>query len=85
MNEYLGIKNTPEEYSTGYNLTGPVKERNWLLLSSYNKYAVVSKQQIIEVSPMGIYETLDETNRPSEQEPNFEYIQEAMQQISHFQ
>ncbi|WP_462154024.1 DUF3413 domain-containing protein [Pseudoalteromonas piscicida] len=85
MSEYLGIKNTPEEYSTGYNLTGPVKERNWLLLSSYNKYAVVSKQQIIEVSPMGTYETLDETNRPSEQEPNFEYIQEAMQQISHFQ
>lgn len=85
MSEYLGIKNTPEDYSTGYNLTGPVKERNWLLLSSYNKYAVVSKQQIIEVSPMGTYETLDETNRPSEQEPNFEYIQEAMQQISHFQ
>ncbi|WP_339144227.1 DUF3413 domain-containing protein [Pseudoalteromonas galatheae] len=85
MNEYLGVKSTPKDYSAGYNLTGPVKQRNWLLLSSYNKYAVVSKQQIIEVSPMGTYELLDPANKPSEQEPNFEYIQEAMQQISHFQ
>ncbi|WP_353507000.1 DUF3413 domain-containing protein [Pseudoalteromonas sp. SCSIO 43201] len=85
MKTYLGVKNEVQDFALGMSLTEPAQEREWLLLSSYNKYAIVNRQQIIEVSTLGTYEVLDHSNRPTEQVPNYKHVQHALEQSRHFQ
>lgn len=84
MQQYLGVTNEVDDYSTGVNLFGEVHQRPWILISSYSGYGVVSKDSILEVGAAGQSKYMDATNHPKEGSPNYKYVQEALEQISRF-
>lgn len=80
MQGYLGVTNPISDYSVGINLLNPIQERPWILASSYRGYAMLTP----EVGSAGQYNLLDKTNRPMKGQPNFEYLQQVLEQLSHF-
>jgi Predicted hydrolase of alkaline phosphatase superfamily len=50
MRHYLHVKNDITDYSTGYDLFSPIKDRDWLLMSNYSSYAVRTKDNIYFVN-----------------------------------
>ncbi|WP_086984571.1 DUF3413 domain-containing protein [Vibrio aphrogenes] len=84
MHNYLGVQNPIDEYSTGVDLFAPVEERPWGLISSYSGYGIVSKDSILEVGATGQSHFMDTTNHPKVGSPNYQYVQQALEQISRF-
>ncbi|WP_256383506.1 DUF3413 domain-containing protein [Photobacterium toruni] len=85
MKNYLGVTNPIRNYSVGDDLLGQQIKRNWVISSKYSGYAVITKDTILEVGAGGQYDLMDKTNRPlKDQQPNFEYLQRAFEQISRF-
>ena len=86
MNHYLGIENTPRDFSTGINwFEQQQRERNWLLCASYSTYALLTRDNIVEVNMTGNYQVLDKRNRiRPEQDVDFSELQSALQDMSRF-
>ncbi|AGH80578.1 membrane associated sulfatase [Psychromonas sp. CNPT3] len=85
MKNYLGVGNSPGDYSVGLDLLGKRVERQWILSSNYSGYAILEKGSILEVGATGQYQLLDKTNRPiKDQEINFKHLQQALLEISRF-
>ncbi len=85
LNNYLGVKSDIKNYSVGLDLFVEPVKRDWLLVSKYSGYAVLSEDSILEVGATGQYELLDQTNRElKNQSPNFDHLQQALEQISRF-
>lgn len=86
MENYLGVTSDIDSYSVGENLLGQQVNRPWVLSSNYSGYAIVTDETILEVNAVGQYDLMDKSNRPLKGEsPNFEYVNEALQQISKYQ
>lgn len=85
MKNYLGVQNDVKDYSVGEDLLGKPVHRDWILASNYSSYGVITKDNILEVGAVGQYDLLDKHNKPIKgQQPNFEYLQGALEQISRF-
>lgn len=85
LKNYLGVSSDIEGYSVGLDLFAEPVEREWLLVSKYSGYALLTEDTILEVGASGQYELLDHTNRElKDQSPNFDYLQQALEQISRF-
>ncbi|QYJ78778.1 DUF3413 domain-containing protein [Shewanella acanthi] len=84
MQGYLGVTNPIGDYSVGLNLLNPMQERAWILASNYSSYAMLTSDTILEVGSAGQYELLDKTNRPLKGKPNFDFLQQVLEQLSHF-
>ncbi|MGL4712240.1 MAG: sulfatase-like hydrolase/transferase [Shewanella sp.] len=85
MENYLGVTSPINQYSAGKNLLNHIEERPWIISSNYSGYAIITDTSILEVGAGGQYELLDKTNRPlKEQQPNFDYLQQALEQLSRF-
>lgn len=85
MKQYLGVTNDVKDYSVGENLLGELKKRDWVMSSSYSAYAIISSEQILEVNAAGQYQLMDKSNRQlKDEQPNFVYVQEALEAISRF-
>ncbi len=85
MKNFLGVNNDIQDYSVGEDLMGPVIKRDWILASNYSSYAVITPKTILEVGAVGQYDLLDKSNKPLKgQQPNFTYVQGALEQISRF-
>lgn len=85
MKNYLGVNNQIKDYSVGEDLMGPMVKRDWILASNYSSYAVITPKTIVEVGAVGQYDLLDKSNKPIKgQQPNFSYVQGALEQISRF-
>ncbi|HAS8122356.1 TPA: DUF3413 domain-containing protein [Vibrio vulnificus] len=85
MKHYLGVTNDVKDYSVGEDLLGDVVKRDWIISSNYSGYAVITDDNILEVSGGGQYQFMDKTNRQlKDQQPNFTYLQQALEQISRF-
>ena len=85
MKNFLGVNNDIQDYSVGEDLMGPVINRDWILASNYSSYAVITPKTILEVGAVGQYDLLDKSNKPLKgQQPNFTYVQGALEQISRF-
>ncbi|EJV9312403.1 DUF3413 domain-containing protein [Vibrio vulnificus] len=70
MKHYLGVTNDVKDYSVGEDLLGD---------------AIITDDNILEVSGGGQYQFMDKTNRQlKDQQPNFTYLQQALEQISRF-
>ena len=82
LSNYLGVTNEISDYSTGVNLFEPPVKRNWLIAAKYSGYALVTDDYIVEIGAGGMYQVLDKTNRPIKDKINFQYMQEAFEQIS---
>ncbi len=60
-------------------------KRDWVLTSSYSRYAVVTAQDILEVGAVGQYDFLDKSNKPIKgRQFNGQYLQSALEQMSRF-
>ena len=85
MKNYLGVTSPIRNYSAGDDLLGQQIKRDWIISSKYSGYAVITKDTILEVGAGGQYDLMDKTNRPlKDQQPNFEYLKQAFEQISRF-
>lgn len=85
LKHYLGVTNDVKDYSVGENLLAEGVERNWVISSNYSGYAVVTQDTILEVNGAGQYQFMDKANRQlKEQQPNFIYLQQALEQMSRF-
>ncbi len=85
MKHYLGVNNPASDYSVGDDLFGEAKERHWIISSNYSGYAIITDEHILEVGAGGQYQFMDKTNRAvKDQQPNYTYLQEALEQISRF-
>lgn len=84
MQNYLGVKNPVQDYSMGVNLLGKPIDRDWLLVSSYSKYAVVTHKDIMEVGSVGQFSYVDKKYKPLKDQPDYELLQQALEQISRF-
>jgi membrane-anchored protein YejM (alkaline phosphatase superfamily) len=85
LKNYLGVTSEIESYAVGLDLFATPVARDWLLASKYSGYAVLTDETILEVGATGQYELLDQTNRElKNQSPNFEHLQQALEQISRF-
>tara|TARA_R110001592_G_scaffold66617_3_gene204613 strand:- start:4837 stop:6630 length:1794 start_codon:yes stop_codon:yes gene_type:complete len=85
LKNYLGVSSEIKNYSIGLDLFAEPIERDWLLVSKYSGYAVLTNNTILEVGATGQYELLDPTNRElKNQSPNFKQLQQALEQISRF-
>jgi hypothetical protein len=85
LKNYLGVTSDIKNYSVGVDLYAEPIVREWLLASKYSGYALLTKDSILEVGATGQYELLDETNREiKDRSPNFDYLQQALEQISRF-
>ena len=85
MKHYLGVTNNIKDYSVGEDLMSSEVKRDWILASGYSRYAVITKQDILEVGAVGQYEFLDKSNKPIKgQQFNGQYLQSALEQMSRF-
>ncbi|EPI5811289.1 DUF3413 domain-containing protein [Vibrio vulnificus] len=85
MKHYLGVTNDVKDYSVGEDLLGDAVKRDWIISSNYSGYAIITEDNILEVSGGGQYQFMDKTNRQlKDQQPNFTYLQQALEQISRF-
>lgn len=84
MSNYLGVDSPIDQYSTGIDMYGDVIDRPWVLISSYSRYGVVSHDSILEVGTSGLSTYMDTTNHPKDGAPNYQYVQQALEQISRF-
>ncbi len=84
MTQYLGVTSPIDDYSTGVNLFEEPQQRPWMLISSYSGYGIVSKDSILEVGATGQSHFMDISNHQKEGSPNYQYVQQALEQISRF-
>ncbi|EHS1184735.1 DUF3413 domain-containing protein [Vibrio vulnificus] len=85
MKHYLGVTNDVKDYSVGEDLLGDAVKRDWIISSNYSGYAIITDDNILEVSGGGQYQFMDKTNRQlKDKQPNFTYLQQALEQISRF-
>ncbi|MCU8179940.1 DUF3413 domain-containing protein [Vibrio vulnificus] len=85
MKHYLGVTNDVKDYSVGEDLLGDAVKRDWIISSNYSGYAIITDDNILEVSGGGQYQFMDKTNRQlKDQQPSFTYLQQALEQISRF-
>jgi len=84
MKNYLGVINDTSDYSTGADLFGQFIKRDWMVSSKYSGYAVVTNENILEVSSMGSYEILDKTNRPVNMKLDSFHMKDVLAEISRY-
>ena len=86
IKHYLGGRNIPVgDYSTGQDLfESNARSRDWLISSSYSAYSMITKDSILEVGVSGQYQHLDLTNRAIDEEPNFHYLKDVLENLSRF-
>lgn len=84
MKHYLAINNQIHDYSTGYDLFSPITGRDWLLMSNYSTYAVRTANHIYLVNSFGMSHYLDKHNKVVIDKPNYQYIQEALNNMKYF-
>lgn len=85
MKHYLGVNSDIKNYAVGEDLLGKPITRDWIISSNYSGYAIITDDNILEVGVGGQYQFMDKTNRDlKDQQPNFEYLQQALEQISRF-
>lgn len=84
MKNYLGVQSPVQDFSTGIDLLGAPMDRDWVLSSGYSQYAIVGKDRILEVGAAGQFQLVDKRYRPLKDSPNFEHVQQAMEQMSRF-
>jgi len=82
MKNYLGVSNEISDYSTGVDLFAAPLKRDWVIAAKYSGYALVTDNYIVEIGAGGNYQILDQQNRPSKEELNFQYMEAAFKQIS---
>ncbi|OCL95554.1 MULTISPECIES: DUF3413 domain-containing protein [Arcobacteraceae] len=85
LKNHLGILNDIKDYSSGVDLYKYDKNRNWILSSSYSKYAIITGEEIFEISDIGQYRIYNNRNNDIKNKEIYKEIyKEALKEISRF-
>lgn len=85
LQDLLGCSGDPADYGIGTNLYTRQGRRDWLLVASYSRYAILEKDRITEIDAVGNYSIYDHTYTPfRDVELRYEAMLEAVDQIRRF-
>ncbi|MCT7447122.1 DUF3413 domain-containing protein [Aliarcobacter skirrowii] len=62
LKNHLGIINSVEDYSNGVDLYSYKEQRDWVVSASYNNYAIISNEDVFEVTETGAYRFYNNEN-----------------------
>ena len=83
MNSYLGISNSPKDYSSGKSLFDTSK-RDFFICGYNQKFAIIEPNRITNIYTSGLLDVVDNNLNFLDEEPNDEYIFETMKEIKKF-
>lgn len=86
LKQYLGLSNPITQYSTGEDIFNISRSADdWLILASYNEYAIVDDKGILQVSGYnGNYQLMDRYNQPKQGRPDFTELNQAYSQMNRY-
>ena len=84
MKNFLGVNNDIKDYSIGEDLLGAPIQRDWLLSSGYSQYAIIGKDDIIEIGALGQHQYVDKHYQPLKTAPNLAHVKQALEQMRRF-
>jgi membrane-anchored protein YejM (alkaline phosphatase superfamily) len=84
LKRHLGIRNNIKDYTTGLNLYDKAVKRDWVISSSYNEYAIIDEDSILEVFAFGGYQYMDRRNHPKKGQPNKQILLKAFEAMRRF-
>ncbi len=83
MNSYLGVSNSPKDYSSGKSLFDTSK-RDFFICGYNQKFAIIEPNRITNIYTSGLLDVVDNNLNFLDEEPNDEYIFETMKEIKKF-
>ena len=83
MSNYLGVNNSPKEYSSGKNLFDTSK-RDFFICGYNQKFAIVETNRITNIYTSGLLDVVDNNLNVLDEEPNSEYLLQTMNEIRKF-
>ena len=83
MNSYLGVSNSPKDYSSGKSLFDTSK-RDFFICGYNQKFAIIEPNRITNIYTSGLLDVVDNNLNVLDEEPNGEYIFQTMKEIKKF-
>ena len=83
MNSYLGVSNSPKDYSSGKSLFDTSK-RDFFICGYNQKFAIVETNRITNIYTSGLLDVVDNNLNVLDEEPNSEYLLHTMNEIRKF-
>lgn len=85
LKNYLGVDSKPDDYSLGIDIFNQDTKRKWIFSSSYNTYAIIDDDSILEINALGQYQQLDKNNKPDDSiKINYKHLQQALNDMKVF-
>lgn len=84
MKNFLGVENDVKDYSVGEDLLGQPVDREWLLSSGYSQYAIITKDDIVEIGALGQHQYVDKQYQPLKKSPDLGPVRQALEQMRRF-
>jgi membrane-anchored protein YejM (alkaline phosphatase superfamily) len=83
MKNYLGVKNSSFDYSSGNNLFNTTN-RNFFICGYNQKFAIIEPNKITNIYPSGIFDVVDNKLNPINDEPNSNYLLKTMNELKKY-
>jgi membrane-anchored protein YejM (alkaline phosphatase superfamily) len=83
MKNYLGVKNSSFDYSSGNNLFNTTN-RNFFICGYNQKFAIIEPNKITNIYPSGIFDVVDNKLNPINDEPNSDYLLKTMNELKKY-
>ncbi len=85
MHRVLGVQNSTDDYSVGYDLLDTERDREWLIIGSYFNYALVADDEIMVTYPSGAVQTMTPQLEPKRQRSlSSGDLMQALKQMNRF-
>lgn len=83
MNNYLGVSNSPKDYSSGKSLFD-ISNRDFFICGYNQKFAIVENKRITNIYTSGMLDVVDNNLNIINEEPNGEYLLKTMNELKKF-
>ncbi len=85
LSNVLKCSNPIDDYSVGADLVNQKERQDWLLVASYSSYAILEKDRITEIDPLGNYTIYDYSYRQmNKAKLNYDVVLAAMKGLKRF-
>ena len=85
LRNYLGVQNQSSEFSYGQDLYKPLTKRDYFICGYNQKYSIIEKNKITNISPSGTLDLTDKKlNKLNDDQINYTIVGESLQSVSKF-
>lgn len=85
LKNYLGVQNQSSEFSYGQDLFEPFQKRDYFICGYNQKYSIIEKNKITNISPSGTLDVTDKKlNKLSDDKINYNTVGESLKSVSKF-